>query len=152
IAGHQGVSTRFSWTPAVVIRGQWTTINGDRSPGGGELGSSVLLGLRPPNYEPRVIICAGSGATAQTAEIIDLSAAMPAWSALPPLSQPRPQQCTATLLPDGRVFLAGGTVSGGVLVPGPGEIYDPVNPGAGWVPTPAMTYPRGYHSSAILLS
>jgi FtsP/CotA-like multicopper oxidase with cupredoxin domain len=153
IAGHQALTTRFSWTPAVVIRDQWPTINGDRSLGGGELGTSVLLQLRPPSYEPRVLIAAGRGATARTAEMIDLSAAMPAWMSLATLQRARPQQCTATLLPDGRVFLAGGTESApGVLAPGPAEIFDPTNPAAGWKLTPPMTYARGYHSSSILLT
>jgi len=153
IAGHQALTTRFSWTPAVVVRGQWTTINGDRSPGGGELGTSVLLALRPPGYQPHVLIAAGRGATAQTAEMIDLSSAMPAWMPLADLQRAHPQQCTATLLPDGRVFLAGGTESApGVLAPGPGEIFDPADPASGWKLTPPMTYARGYHSSAILLT
>jgi hypothetical protein len=58
VAGHQGMSSRFSWSPAVVIRGQWPTINGDRSPGRGELGTSVLLPLRPSptGYAVRVLI------------------------------------------------------------------------------------------------
>jgi plastocyanin len=155
VAGHQGMSSRFSWTPAAVIRGQWPTINGDRSPGGGELGTSVLLPLRPSptGYAVRVLIAAGSTPAAQqTAEMIDLSATTPVWMALPNLKYPRSQQCTATLLPDGRVFLAGGTSSGGVLTAGKGEIFDPQNPAAGWIETSAMAHPRGYHSSAILLT
>jgi plastocyanin len=153
VAGHQGMSSRFSWTPAVVIRGQWPTINGDRSPGGGELGTSVLLPLRPPSYDVRVLIAAGAtAATQSSAEMIDLSSATPMWMALPNLKNPRSQQCTATLLPDGRVLIAGGTSSGGVLTAGKAEIFDPQNPAAGWVETPPMAHPRGYHSSAILLT
>jgi plastocyanin len=153
VAGHQGMSSRFSWTPAVVIRGQWPTINGDRSPGGGELGTSVLLPLRPPSYAVRVLIAAGATAAAQSsAEMIDLSAATPMWMALPNLKNARSQQCTATLLPDGRVLIAGGTSSGGVLTAGKAEIFDPQNPAAGWMETPPMAHPRGYHSSAILLT
>jgi plastocyanin len=154
VAGHQGLSSRFSWTPAVVIHGQLPTIGGDRSPGGGELGTSVLLPLRPTNsYAVRVLIAAGSTPTTQqTAEMIDLSAATPAWMALPNLKNARSQQCTATLLPDGRVLIAGGTSSGGVLTAGPAEIFDPENPAAGWIETAPMAHPRGYHSSAILLT
>ena len=157
VAGHQGMSSRFSWTPAVVINGQWPTTGGDRSPGGGEHGTSVLLPLRPPTYAVRVLIAGGAPpATAQTAEMIDLSAAAPAWMALPSLKSPRPEQCTATLLPDGRVFLSGGTtntgMAGGVLTAGKAEIFDPGNPAAGWKETTPMGHPRGYHSSAILLT
>jgi plastocyanin len=156
VAGHQGMSSRFSWNPAVVIQGQWPT-SGDRSPGGGEFGTSVPLPLRPPGYGVRVLNAAGNSATStqQTAEIIDLSAAVPMWMALPNLQQAHPEQCTATLLPDGRVLLAGGTTSTGTtgcpLVAGPAEVFDPENPAAGWSETEPMTYPRGYHSSAILL-
>jgi hypothetical protein len=145
IAGHQQVTTRFAWTPAVTIKGQWSN-SGERSPGG-ELGTSVLLKLSPPTYVARVLNCAGASPLDQTAESIDLSQPMPVWTPLPPLKYARPQQCTATLLPDGRVFLSGGTGS-----PDPAEIFDPDNPAAGWTPTPPMTYTRGYHSSAILLT
>ena len=153
VAGHQGLSSRFSWTPAVVIRGQWPTINGDRAPFGGELGTSVLLPLRPPGYAVRVLIAAGATpSTQQSAEMIDLSATAPMWMALPNLKNARPQQCTATLLPDGRVLIAGGTTTGGVLTAGKAEIFDPENLAAGWQETMAMAHPRGYHSSAILLT
>ena len=88
--------------------------------------------------------------TEETAEQIDLSVAAPAWTSLPNLNVPRPNQFTATLLPDGRVFIAGG-VSGGPDG-GPCEIIDPINPGVGWQLGPNMKYVRGYHSSFILLS
>ncbi|MDQ3774849.1 MAG: hypothetical protein M3461_11045 [Pseudomonadota bacterium] len=53
------------------------------------------------------------------------------------------------LLPDGRIFLAGGIddVDGG-----PVEIFDPRDPDAGWELCATMTIPRGYHSTAILLA
>lgn len=93
VAGHQSVSSRFSWTPAVVIRGQWPTINGDRAPFGGELGTSVLLPLRPPGYAVRVLIAAGATPlTQQSAEMIDLSATTPMWMALPNLKNARRQR------------------------------------------------------------
>jgi hypothetical protein len=125
------------------------TIHGNRSTGG-EKGSSVLLLLRPPDYKPIVYIMGGNTpATQKTAETIDLSAPTPAWASLPDLGFPRAQQFTATLLPDGRVFIAGG-ISGG---PDGGacEIFDPRNPGAGWLTGPNMKYVRTYHSSFILL-
>ncbi len=128
----------------------FATIAGNRSTGG-EKGTSVLFILRPPNYEPVACIAGGNPAPAQsTAETIDLSAATPAWTALPNLNVPRPEQFTATLLPDGRVFIAGG-VSGGADG-GVCEIFDPRNPGDGWVTGPPMKYVRSYHSSFILLA
>ncbi|SFE23032.1 galactose oxidase-like domain-containing protein [Nitrosomonas sp. Nm166] len=128
----------------------FSTINGDRSTGG-EKGSSVLFILRPPAYQPIACIMGGNPAAAQkTVEMIDLSAPVPAWTALPDFNIPRAEQFTATLLPDGRIFVAGG-VSGG---PDGGvcEIFDPRDPGAGWVMGPAMKYVRTYHSSFILLA
>jgi len=126
----------------------FSTINGNRSTGG-EKGSAVLLTLRPPDYRPRVIIMGGNPAAAQqTAEIIDLADAGPAWSSLPNLNVARAQQFTATLLPDGRVMIAGGVTGADG---GPVEIYDPQNPAAGWQQGPIMTRPRSYHSSLILL-
>lgn len=53
------------------------------------------------------------------------------------------------LLPDGRIFLAGGIDD---IDGGPVEIFDPRNPDAGWELCATMTIPRGYHSTAILLA
>jgi plastocyanin len=129
----------------------FSTIHGNRSTGG-EKGTSVLLLLRPPDYKPVVFIMGGNTPTTEnTAEAIDLSAVAPppAWASLPDLTVARPEQFTATLLPDGRVFIAGG-VSGGADG-GACEIFDPRNPAAGWVAGPAMKYTRTYHSSFLLL-
>jgi hypothetical protein len=148
IAGPHDPTHRFDLAaPAAAV--PFSTIHGNRSTGG-EKGSSVMLLLRPPDYKPIVYIMGGNPpATQKTAEMIDLSVVTPAWTALPDLTFSRPQQFTATLLPDGRVFVAGG-ISGG---PDGGacEIFDPSNPGAGWVAGPSMKYPRTYHSSFILL-
>jgi plastocyanin len=150
IAGPTVVTRRFNGAAPVDDPARtWNTINGNRS-AGGEKGTSVLLPLRPPNYEPRVLIAGGNPPAAQqTAEIIDLSAASPAWSSLPNLNRARPEQFTAVLLPDGEVMIAGGdfTAADG----GPTEIFDPQDPAAGWKLCPSMTYRRGYHSSNILL-
>jgi FtsP/CotA-like multicopper oxidase with cupredoxin domain len=126
------------------------TLHGNRSTGG-EKGTAVLLILRPPDYDPVVYIIGGNTpATEKTAEMIDLSAPAPAWSALPDLNVARPQQFTATLLPDGRVLVAGGVTGG--PDGGPCELLDPSNLGAGWALGPAMKYVRTYHSSFVLLA
>jgi hypothetical protein len=148
IAGPHDPTHRFDLAAPAGAQ-PFATINGDRS-SGGEKGSSVMLILRPPDYKPIVYIMGGDlPGTENSAEMIDLSAATPAWTALPDLALPRPQQFTATLLPDGRVFVAGGILGG----PDGGacEIFDPANPGAGWMTGPAMTHVRTYHSSFILL-
>ena len=84
----------------------------------------------------------------KTAEMIDLSQATPAWTPLPDMNVPRPRQFTATLLPDGKVFIAGGVPN----APGPAEIFDPDHPADPWLQCDAMNHVRGYHSSNILLA
>jgi plastocyanin len=148
IAGPHTPANRFDLA-APGAPEAFPTINGDRSTGG-EKGSSVMLILRPPDYKPIAYAMGGNlPAAQQTAEMIDLSAASPAWAALPNLGFARPEQFTATLLPDGRVFIAGGIPGG--PDGGPCEIFDPLNPGAGWAIGPAMKYVRTYHSSFLLL-
>lgn len=112
-------------------------------------GAAVLLPLRPPHYEPRVMILGGSAPDAQqTPEWIDLSLATPGWQALPNLNVTR-DKVNSVLLPDGRVLIAGGieTLPDG----GPAEIFDPEDPMAGFQLGPNMKYVRGYHSAALLL-
>ena len=148
IAGPHVPTQRFDWT-APAGPESFPTIGGNRSTGG-EKGTSVMLILRPPDYKPQVIIAGGNTATTEkTAETIDLSASPPVWTALPDLNVARAQQFTGVLLPDGRVFIAGGV---GGPDGGPSEIYDPQDPGAGWQLGPTMTYVRTYHSSIILLA
>jgi len=152
VAGPQMTSRRFDWTATPIIDDptkRWDMAIMD-SRGVNMDGTSVLLPLRPPNYEPRVIIAGGiTPAAEQTAEIIDLSVSAPSWQLLPDMNRRR-DKVTAVLLPDGRVMVAGG-----VLDPepdgGPVEIFDPADLSAGWELGPSMTYPRDYHSSAILL-
>jgi plastocyanin len=163
IAGHQGVTRRFDWTANPIVDDPaqtWNTIAGDRSFMGdtGELGTSVLLPLRPPLYAPRVVIAGGDNGSLSpadrvskvqlTAEMIDLSVPAPAWTAVPDMNVPRPRQFTATLLPDGKVFIVGGVPNS----PGPAEIFDPDHPADGWLLCAPMNHVRGYHSSNILLA
>lgn len=149
IAGPHVPTQRFDLAGLPGGVEDYPTLASDRSTGG-EKGTSVLQILRPPDYRPIAVIMAGDPAPAQqTAEQIDLSAPAPAWTALPNLVAARPEQCTATLLPDGRIFLAGGIPGG--ADGGPCEIFDPLNPAAGWQAGPSMTYHRAYHSSFILL-
>ena len=122
-------------------------------------GTAVLLPLRPPNYEPRILIAGGTSdggvnwvATEEdplkSAEWIDLSVAAPTWQALPDMNVAR-RHVNSVLLPDGRVLILGGVE----LPPdgGPVEIFDPEDPMSGFQLGPNMKYPRGYHSAAILL-
>jgi len=121
-------------------------------------GTAVLLPLRPPDYEPRVLIVGGTSNGAnwqpsemgalQSAEWIDLAVVAPAWQALPDMYVAR-DKVNSVLLPDGRVLILGGVE----MAPdgGPVEIFDPEDPTSGFQLGPNMKYARGYHSAAILL-
>ncbi|HEY9464484.1 MAG TPA: hypothetical protein VIR54_15430, partial [Vicinamibacterales bacterium] len=56
----------------------------------------------------RVLVVGGGDPPTATAEVIDLQAASPAWRYVNPMSTPR-RQHNATLLPDGTVFVSGGS-------------------------------------------
>jgi len=97
--------------------GQWTPLAG---PGGSRAG-----GLR--DYAPAVMYDSGkvifigggsdkdSHAPTAAAEIIDLTAEMPAWRATRSMHHPR-RQHNATILPDGTVLVTGGTGGLGAAV------------------------------------
>jgi hypothetical protein len=62
IAGPHMPTQRFDWSPTGITNLEsFPTIARERSTGG-EKGTSVLLPLRPPGYEPRALV-AGGGAT-----------------------------------------------------------------------------------------
>jgi hypothetical protein len=155
VAGPQKPARRFDWTATTVVDdparqyNQVFPFRGQMNNGNME-GTAVLLPLKPPNYSARAMIVGGSTPDVwQTAEWIDLSAPAPAWSALPNLNVAR-NKLTSVLLPDGKVFFAGGitTLPDG----GPVELFDPEDPPSGFAMGPNMHHMRNYHSSAILLS
>jgi len=136
----------MTWTTNVA-----TTLYGqDRN-----YGSSVLLALTPSdNYRPRIMIMGGfpgggAGAT-DTAEIIDLSAATPAWQALPSMSAPRVQM-NAVLLPNGKVLALGGSASNETDSTASlgADLFDPAT--QTWSPAGTMFKSRMYHSVALLM-
>jgi hypothetical protein len=104
-------------------------------------------------YAPGKIMIAGGGSPpTNTAEVIDLNVATPAWRDVSPMQYAR-RQHNATLLPDGKVLVTGGTsaagfndATGAVL---PAEIWDPAT--EAWTTVAAMQVPRLYHSTAVLL-
>ena len=114
-------------------------------------GTSVLLPLTPANgYRPRVMILGGANPATATTEIIDLSAATPQWQFGPSMSQPR-IQLNATILPNGRVLVTGGSANDedAVTASRNADLYDPATntfSSAG-----ANAFPRLYHSNALLL-
>ncbi len=114
-------------------------------------GTSVLLPLRPSNgYKGRVMIFGGGNPATATTEILDTSAATPAWQWGPSMSQPRIEM-NATILPNGKVLATGGSTKDedGSTASYYADLYDPVTntfSSAG-----ANAYPRLYHSNALLL-
>jgi len=126
--------------------GSWTTVAltnfGDRQQ---YAGASVM-------YEPgKVLILGGSSPPTATAEVIDLNAAAPQWQYTASMAFPR-RYPNATLLPDGKVLVTGGTSSNlddtlGAIYPA--EMWDPAT--GAWTTLASMSVPRMYHSTAVLL-
>lgn len=130
--------------------GSWTDI-ATSAYGHREYGSSVLYD------QGKILITGGSPPdhvtpTTATAEVINLGAVSPAWTATNPMAYSR-RQHNATLLPDGTVLVTGGTSAtgfnnstGSVLA---AELW---NPATGvWKTLAGMQVPRLYHSIALLL-
>ena len=106
-------------------------------------------------YQPGKILDLGGGdPPTNVAEVIDLNVGSPSWSATTPMNYAR-RHPYATVLPDGKVLVTGGTMGAGfnntdalnsVLA---AELWDPVN--GQWTLMESVTVPRLYHSTAILL-
>jgi Domain of unknown function (DUF1929)/PKD domain len=114
-------------------------------------GTSVLLPLTPANnYKPVVMIMGGSNPSTNTTELIDLSAATPAWKGGPGMSQPRIEM-NATILPNGKVIALGGSLNDEDTSTASlnADLYDPASntfSSAG-----QNAYARLYHSNSLLL-
>jgi galactose oxidase len=129
--------------------GAWTevaqTLYGDR-----EYGSAIM-------YRPgKVLIVGGSstpsGSPTNSAEVIDLTDAVPAWRFTGSMASAR-RQLNVTGLPDGRVVVTGGTSSSGFTDPaGAVHAADAWDPSSGtWNTWASNAVTRVYHSSTILL-
>lgn len=129
--------------------GAWTNLT-QRLVADRNYGTAVML-------DAKVLTMGGGGATCDTpltntAEIIDLTAASPAWRAVGSMAYPR-RQLNATILPDGQVLVTGGTSacgfsneSGSVFA---AEVWKPST--EQWTTLGSMHRKRVYHSAAILL-
>jgi PKD repeat protein len=124
--------------------GAWTTV-GDRLYGVRDYGSAVM-------YDEGKILYAGGGRTTNTAEVIDLNSATPAWQWTGSMAYPR-RQMNATLLPTGEVLVTGGT-SGTEFNDLTQAVHaaEVWNPSTGlWTTLASNTINRGYHSTSLLL-
>jgi len=129
--------------------GSWsfvaTSIHGWRN-----YGSAVMYDVG------KIMIVGGDGdgtrTTTNTAEVIDLNAATPAWKSVASMANHRRQQ-NATVLPDGTVLVTGGSSASGFDNPS-GAIYaaEVWNPATNtWSTLASAAKYRGYHSFALLL-
>jgi len=114
-------------------------------------GSSVLLPLTPANnYDPKVIIMGGDNPATNTTEIIDLGQISPKWQEGPAMAQARVEM-EATLLPNGKVFVAGGSATDedATTASLQAELYDPAT--NSFSSAGANSFPRLYHNVQSLL-
>jgi hypothetical protein len=118
-------------------------------------GSAVLLPLLPPSYAASVMNFGGNTGDQTTqglasTEIINLSAASPAWTPGPNMSTGRTLM-NATILPNGKVLASGGSAS--YETPDAAgknaDLYDPVSNSFSSAGT--ASYSRLYHSTTLLL-
>lgn len=127
--------------------GAWADAAPPRFPFPRDYGSSVMYD------EGKVIVMGGAmDPPTETAEIIDLNAAAPAWEWTGSMKHRR-RQINATIMADGNVLVTGGTST-----PGWNDAADAVlpaemwNPRTGqWTTMASMNVPRLYHSTAVLL-
>ena len=89
-----------------------------------------------------------------TAEVIDLNAASPSWRAVGSMQFGR-RHLNATLLPDGKVLVTGGTAAPGFNDPSgqvdAAELWDPATENWTTLASDNPQIPRVYHSAALLL-
>ena len=102
--------------------GEWTRSNLISNFGNRGDGSSVM-------YDKGKVLIVGGGGTLREAEVIDLEVPDPAWLEVGPMAFPR-RYINATILPDGKVLVTGGTSSPGpdILAEGAvlaAEMWDP---------------------------
>jgi hypothetical protein len=127
--------------------GSWSNVAVMNFGGSRDYGPAVL-------YSPgKVAFFGGSDPPTATSETIDLNATTPAWKFTSSMHFPR-RQHNAVILPDGKVFIVGGSSAGGFDTSSspvlPTEMWDPAT-GQFTVMASIAVY-RGYHSTALLLA
>lgn len=124
--------------------GAWTPV-GFSNFGLRDYGSSVMYD------DGKVLIVGGGDPPTESAEVIDLNNASPSWRYMAPMSSPR-RYHNATLLPDGKVLVTGGTSGSGddsTRAVYAAEVWDPAT--NIWTKLASATVYRGNHSTALLL-
>lgn len=125
--------------------GAWTNIQGAGA--NRTKGMSVMILANTPPYV-RIMVIGGVGGDQGSYEIADVTALSGATSWSAPIPFPDGQDrslASAVLLPDGKVFVCGGSAAANA----PSALYDPA---AGtWAAMAELPSPRNYHSAALLL-
>lgn len=126
--------------------GQWTDVGQLNHRAGRDYGTSVMFG------PGQVLALGGGDPPTNTAELINLNDANPAWQYTNPMRFAR-RHLNATLLADGKILVTGGTSSPGfndaTNAAMAAEMWDPAT--ARWSTMANMATPRVYHSTALLL-
>jgi FtsP/CotA-like multicopper oxidase with cupredoxin domain len=127
--------------------GAHTSVPGLSLAGNRDQAASVLL---PPVQDQKVMVMGGLGTAGATADadIVDLSAAHPAYTPTAPMNHGR-TRLNAVILPDRTIFVSGGGSQSESQPVLESEIYDPAM--GTWTGTATATVPRLYHSVALLL-
>lgn len=140
-AGEQ-VTTRYL-DPS--LSGSWSTVGNHLYPTPRDYGSAVM-------YDEGKILYVGGGRTTETAEVIDLNSAAPAWQWTGSMAVRR-RHLVATMLPTGEVLVTGGS-SGTTFNDYTAGVHaaETWNPGTGvWTTLASNTVTRTYHAASILL-
>ena len=138
-------TTRYLNTEAP---GTWSLVATRAGPNR-DYGSAVM-------YAPgKVLVMGGGDPPVNSAEVIDLNQATPSWRFVGSMASAR-RQINATLLPDGKVLVTGGTRGTGFNNTDPSfqvytaELWDPAT--EGWTTLASSSgIRRVYHSTALLL-
>jgi PKD repeat protein len=124
--------------------GSWTTVD-DRLYGVRDYGAAVM-------YDAGKILYVGGGRTTNTAEIIDLNSATPAWQWTGSMASPR-RHLNATVLPTGEVLVTGGSSGTAfndvALAVHTAELWNPAS--GTWKTLASNSVNRTYHATSLLL-
>ncbi len=126
--------------------GAWSSVAVTNFTGWRDYGPAVMYDAG------KIIVIGGGDPPTATAEIIDLNSATPAWKLTGSMHQAR-RQHNAVVLPDGKIFVSGGSSAAGFdTSTSPVSATEMWDPATGQFTTMAsIAVYRGYHSTSLLL-
>jgi hypothetical protein len=125
--------------------GAWSTVGNTLFGGRDNYGSACI------DQNGRVFWFGGGDPPTASVEMIDLNSPTPTWTSRASMPQAR-RQNNATILPDGKVLVTGGSAAAGFNTEDGAKaalLYDPV--ANSWTTMATESDYRGYHSTAVLL-